>query len=39
MRSHPGGASLFFVLGASRALLHPQSIQPTPQHLKPATKR
>ena len=24
MRSHPGGAS-FFVLGASHALLHPQS--------------
>ena len=29
MRSHPGGAS-FFVLGASHAILDPQSIQPYP---------
>lgn len=37
MRSHP--ERIFFVLGASHAILHPQSIQPTPQHQKPATKR
>ena len=38
MRSHPGRI-FFFVLGASHAILRPQSIQPTPQHQKPSTKR
>ena len=37
MRSHP--ERIFFVLGASHAILHPQSTDYTPQHQKPATKR